>query len=41
MVGFETGDIIKCNVEQQISGTSDRFENTENVKFPTVSTFYV
>ncbi|XP_071499038.1 uncharacterized protein [Diadema antillarum] len=36
MVGFENGDVIKCNVEQQVSETSDQFELTDNVVYPTV-----
>lgn len=37
VVSFESGDIYKCNIEHQITETSESFENTENVMFPTVS----
>eukprot|EP00057_Strongylocentrotus_purpuratus_P029048 XP_011683522.1 PREDICTED: uncharacterized protein LOC100892417 [Strongylocentrotus purpuratus] len=36
VVSFESGDIYKCNIEHQITETSESFENTENVMFPTV-----
>nr|XP_054771287.1 uncharacterized protein LOC129279211 [Lytechinus pictus] len=36
VVSFESGDIYKCNVEQQITEDSESFQNSENVMFPTV-----